>query len=201
MKILNLYAGIGGNRKLWGSNHDITAVEYDKNIASIYKDFFPNDNVVIGDAHEYLLNHFKEFDFIWTSPPCPTHSQNGKLGMSIGQHKVKYPDMALYQEIILLQYFFTSNYCVENVTPYYEPMFSPQIRGRHCFWTNFYIHEFKKGTPKHHAPIEDQQKITGFDLSQYQNIDKRKILRNCVDSKLGLHIFNSAAKNVQEKLF
>ena len=27
MKILNLYAGIGGNRKLWGDGHDITAVQ------------------------------------------------------------------------------------------------------------------------------------------------------------------------------
>ncbi len=27
MNILNLYAGIGGNRKLWGSTHKITAVE------------------------------------------------------------------------------------------------------------------------------------------------------------------------------
>jgi len=29
MKILNLYAGIGGNRKLWGDQHQVTAVEYD----------------------------------------------------------------------------------------------------------------------------------------------------------------------------
>jgi DNA (cytosine-5)-methyltransferase 1 len=27
MRILNLYAGIGGNRKLWGDDHEITAVE------------------------------------------------------------------------------------------------------------------------------------------------------------------------------
>jgi len=25
MKILNLYAGIGGNRKLWGNDHEITS--------------------------------------------------------------------------------------------------------------------------------------------------------------------------------
>ena len=43
MKILNLYAGIGGNRKLWGNNHEIVAVENDINIAKIYKDFYPND--------------------------------------------------------------------------------------------------------------------------------------------------------------
>lgn len=27
MKILNLYAGIGGNRKLWGDDHEVTVVE------------------------------------------------------------------------------------------------------------------------------------------------------------------------------
>lgn len=26
MKILNLYAGIGGNRELWGNEHEITGV-------------------------------------------------------------------------------------------------------------------------------------------------------------------------------
>ena len=38
-------------------------------IAKIYKYNFPNDNIIVTDAHEYLLNHFKEFDFIWSSPP------------------------------------------------------------------------------------------------------------------------------------
>ena len=42
-KILNLYAGIGGNRKLWGDEHEITAVEYDEATADVYtssiKDF------------------------------------------------------------------------------------------------------------------------------------------------------------------
>jgi DNA (cytosine-5)-methyltransferase 1 len=79
MKILNLYAGIGGNRKLWGNDDEITAVEFDEQIARIYQDNFPNDKVVIGDAHQYLLEHFREFDFIWASPPCPTHSRARKL--------------------------------------------------------------------------------------------------------------------------
>ena len=74
MKILNLYVGIGGNRKLWGNEHQITAVEIDPKIAAIYQEFFPNDEVIVADAHEYLLKHYKEFDFIWSSPPCPSHS-------------------------------------------------------------------------------------------------------------------------------
>ena len=75
MKILNLYAGIGGNRKLWGDEHEITSVEYNEDIAKIYKDFYPKDNVIIADAHTFLQEYFKEYDFIWTSPPCPTHSR------------------------------------------------------------------------------------------------------------------------------
>lgn len=75
MKVLNLYAGIGGNRKLWGDNYDITAVEIDADIAKIYSDFYPNDTVIVADAHQYLLDNFQEFDFIWSSPPCPSHSR------------------------------------------------------------------------------------------------------------------------------
>jgi len=73
MKILNLYAGIGGNRKLWHHNHQVTAVEFNSDIAKIYQDLFPNDTVVVGDAHQYLLDHYKEFDFVWSSPPCQSH--------------------------------------------------------------------------------------------------------------------------------
>jgi DNA (cytosine-5)-methyltransferase 1 len=73
MKILNLFCGIGGNRKLWGDDHDVTAVEWDENIATIYGDLFPNDNLIVGDAHEFLRQHHDEFDFIWSSPPCQKH--------------------------------------------------------------------------------------------------------------------------------
>ena len=83
MKILNLYAGIGGNRKLWGDKHEVTAVEIDPEIAKIYQDFFPKDKVVVGDAHQFLLEHYKEFDFIWSSPPCPTHSRLRKAMQEI----------------------------------------------------------------------------------------------------------------------
>lgn len=89
MKILNLYAGIGGNRKLWGDEHEIIAVEYDPKIAAIYQDFFPKDKVVVGDAHQYLLDHFEEFEFIWASPPCPTHSDIRRCGVHKGHYSLK----------------------------------------------------------------------------------------------------------------
>ena len=57
--MLNLYSGIGGNRKLW-DNVEVTAVEINSQIAKIYQDFFPKDKVVVGDAHKYLIEHYKE---------------------------------------------------------------------------------------------------------------------------------------------
>ena len=75
MKILNLYACLGGNRYKWGNEHEIVAVEWDEELAKLYKERFPNDEVVVADAHEYLLKNFRSFDFIWSSPPCPSHSR------------------------------------------------------------------------------------------------------------------------------
>ena len=123
MKILNLYAGIGGNRKLWGNDHEITAVEIIPEVARIYQDLFPKDKVIIADAHEYLRKHFREFDFIWGSPPCPTHSvlQMAKTY----DENLKYPDMTLYQEIIWLQTFFKGKWVIENVKTYYKPLIQP----------------------------------------------------------------------------
>lgn len=137
MKILNLYAGIGGNRKLWGNKHDITAVESDPEIAEIYKELFPNDTVV-ADAHEYLRLHFKEFDFIWSSPPCQTHSQiRQNIGVRFRGVEPKFPDMTLYEEIIFLMHNTECMWVVENVRPYYKPLIKGQVVQRHLFWSSF----------------------------------------------------------------
>jgi len=137
MKVLNLYAGIGGNRKLW-TDVEVTAVEFNPQIAAIYQDFFPNDKVIVADAHQYLLDHFKEFDFIWTSPPCQTHSKLNFSGKSRGS-EFKFPDMKLYEEIILLKTFFKGKFIVENVKGYYKPLIKPKENRRHYFWSNFHI--------------------------------------------------------------
>ena len=78
MKILNLYACLGGNRYKWNEvkeDIEVTAIELDPEAARLYQERFPNDTVIVADAHQYLLDHYKEFDFIWSSPPCPTHSR------------------------------------------------------------------------------------------------------------------------------
>lgn len=196
MKILNLYSGIGGNRKLWGDEHQITAVEYRQDIADVYHHFFPNDKIVVADAHQYLLDHYKEFDFIWASPPCQTHSR-AKLWGHKNSEKVKpeYPDMKLYQEILFLQHFYKGLWIIENVDPFYNPLIPASIKlGRHLFWSNFKITYFKvkeadinKGTQKH------WRELHGFDLSNFKfKSRKDQIYRNCVHPETGLHILNCA---------
>lgn len=197
IKVLNLYAGIGGNRKLW-EDVDVTAVEIDPEIAKIYQDFFPDDKVIVADAHEYLLKHYKEFDFIWSSPPCPTHSR-----MRFNHPEKVYPDMRLYQEIIFLKHFFKGKWIVENVIGYYEPLIVPYECARHYFWSNFIIptkqmEALKIG--KMNKEREFLQKAYGFNLEKYSNVDKRLLLRNCVIPELGLYIFELAFKKPQTTL-
>ena len=189
LKILNLYAGIGGNRKLWGDDHEITAIENVPEIAKIYQDFFPKDKVIVADAHKYLLEHFEEFDFIWSSPPCPTHSKVRKnSAVARGQNKPIYPDMKLYEEILFLKGYFKEKWVVENVVSWYKPLIAPFEIAKHYFWTNFYINQIKIRTRGHDAGVKNLGIIKGFDLSEYKGIDKRKVLRNCVEPETGLFV-------------
>jgi len=198
MKILNLYGGIGGNRKLWGDEHEITAIENNPQIAKIYQDFFPKDKVIITDAHQYLLEYYKEFDFIWSSPPCPTHSQiRFNIGFKANRKYRKvnavYPDMDLYQEVILLKYWFKGKWVVENTIPYYESLIVGQKVGGHIFWANFYIKDIKIGNRNHRGgTVITLQQRKQLDISGYDIMGKRQILRNCVEPELGLHIFQEA---------
>lgn len=133
-KVLNLYACLGGNRALW-EDCEVTAVELDPELARMYKERFPFDTVIVEDAHQYLLDHYKEFDFIWSSPPCPSHSkQRFTQAMFRGTYKPLYPDMKLYEEIIFLDNYFDGKFAVENVIPYYTPLIPAKKVGRHLVW-------------------------------------------------------------------
>jgi len=208
MKILNLYAGIGGNRKLW-EGHEVTAVEYNPEIAAVYQDFFPNDKVIVADAHQYLLEHYKEFDFIWSSPPCQSHSVCNYFLK--GQGIVRFPDMKLYEEIIFMgMHCKDIKWVVENVKPYYKPLQEPSaILGRHMFWGNFDISQLDIdyvdiGTMNRNASKDSQRKaiireaqipelIDLHGLKDFKLKNKRQVLRNCVLPKLGLHVFNCSS--------
>lgn len=196
LKILNLYAGIGGNRELW-AGCDVTAVEYDGDIAGVYAKRFPQDTVITGDALEYVQTHYSNFDFIWASPPCPTHGQyRHNVGVIGKGFNPVIPEMtSLYGLIVFLQTYFKGLWVVENVKPYYKPLIAPSFElHRHLFWSNFSVGQraFKK------AEIRSKNKIADFDFSELVKNsaikNKRQVLRNCVDGELGLHILDGVTK-------
>jgi DNA (cytosine-5)-methyltransferase 1 len=198
-KVLNLYACLGGNRYKW-TDCEVTAVENDPELAKMYAERFPKDEVIIGDAHQYLLDHYKDYDFIWSSPPCPSHSKARFWGSKGGQCDPVYPDMTLYQEIIFLQNFALQNqrWVVENVTPYYTPLIPAKKRGRHLYWTNFNIpavlsKRFDVAGTREKNELSDLCKFHEIDLSRYNgDQNKTKIARNLVDYEAGLTIYNTA---------
>jgi DNA (cytosine-5)-methyltransferase 1 len=204
MKILNLYAGIGGNRWIWGEQHDITAVELNPETARIYQHFNPDDTVIVGDAHQYLLDHYSEFDFIWSSPPCPSHSK-----LNIPLHRrgyIRYPDMTLYQEIIFLkQWGRDLKWVIENVEPYYKPLIHAQlIIERHLLWANFDI------APLTLPPLGDLmnppwrglQKLIGIELpaTSATPFEKRLMLRDITRPEIGMHILKAAMRETKQEI-
>ena len=202
MKILNLYACLGGNRYKWNEVKDdieVTAIELDKELARLYQERFPNDRVIVGDAHQYLLDHYKEYDFIWSSPPCPTHSRARYWGFGINGKKPIFPDMKLYQEIIFLQHHCKTKYCVENVIPYYEPMFNPKKRGRHLYWTNFRLPNLLsdrggklKEKDTNSESLNHYNKFHDYDFKKYKGKQLTlKIARNLVDYEAGKTILET----------
>jgi DNA (cytosine-5)-methyltransferase 1 len=208
MKVLNLYACLGGNRYKWDEvidNLKVTAVELDPEAARLYKERFPNDIVIVADAHKYLLDNYNDFDFIWSSPPCPTHSRMRKTNTGEGERKSKatYPNMILYEEIILLEHFFKGKYCVENVIPYYEPLIAAQKRGRHLYWTNFILpNDLGERSANNFikSKVSELSKFHDYDFTKYkgkQRLDK--MARNLVDYEAGRTIFEIALGIVNKK--
>ncbi len=209
MNILNLFAGIGGNRTLWGDKHQITAVEYDAEIAAIYQARFPEDTVVVGDAYAYLESHFREFDFIWASPPCQSHTILLPSNMAQGA-KMQLPDLKLYSMVIALSKFYSGLFAIENVNPYYIPLMKPTSKiGRHPIWSNYNIPEkkFKKKQFKGDGGTKNESLET---LCMFLQIDPKTVegipnikqyLRNGVDPNAGKYILDCAIKPKQHTLF
>jgi len=199
MKILNLYACLGGNRYKWGDEHEITAIELDPELARMYQERFPNDTVIIADAHQYLLDHYKEYDFIWSSPPCPTHSR-ARFWNAVSDNTSTVPmyaDMKLYQEIILLNNWYKGLFCVENVIPYYKLLIPGQKRGRHIYWSNYklpqILSERKVNIGSTKEEIDNLLKFHDIDLTSYKgNQRKDKIAKNLVDYEAGKTILDTA---------
>ena len=206
IKILNLYACLGGNRYKWdevakeaGITIKVTAIELDEELAILYQERFPNDIVIVCDAHEYLLKNFKKFDFIWSSPPCPSHSKVRVTQKTRENFNFLYPDMKLYEEVIFLDNFFKGKYVVENVTPYYEPLIHAKKRGRHLYWTNFNLPTDLRERKLEGILCLMENEINtlcefhDYDFRKYkgeQRLDK--VARNLVDYEAGRTIFETA---------
>lgn len=202
--ILNLYAGIGGNRHLWPDG-GIVAVEHDPKIAAEYARRFPADEVVVGDAHEYLQKHYADFEFIWSSPPCPTHSRMW------GQNRTPtYPDMRLYAEILFLQRWALVAWVVENVKPWYRPLVEPAGQcGRHVFWSNMNLMMLPEPPPRPKGFIK-QAANTAEAIAEYLGIepaliccngnhDPMQVMRNCVHPQTGRAIWDLYIANTRNE--
>ena len=207
MRVLNLYAGIGGNRKLWPEEAEVTAVEWQPEIAEIYRHLYPMDRVYREDAHGFLLENFDRFDFIWSSPPCQSHSRMIRGGRN---RKPRYPDLQLYEEILFLKHNFKGKWVVENVVPYYPPLLPAEKRGRHLFWSNFYIPEFN---PPEFKNFINRQNLKAkkalhewlgiyYDENIYyeNNHCPTQILRNAVHPEVGRIIYDAAEKEYQSTI-
>jgi DNA (cytosine-5)-methyltransferase 1 len=198
MKILNLYACLGGNRYKWGDDHDITAVEWDEELARLYQERFPKDKVIVADAHQYLLEHYKEYDFIWSSPPCPSHSRINISQYTRDNWTPRYPDMALYQEVIFLDNYYKGQYVVENVIPFYEPLIPAKKRHRHLYWCNFRLPNrlSKRKNPdlsRTKNLIDAMSEFHDYDFRKYKGKQRmNKIARNLVDYEAGKTILDTA---------
>ena len=220
-KILNLYACLGGNRYKWDEvakqseiELEVTAVELDPELARMYQERFINDIVIVADAHQYLLDHYKEFDFIWSSPPCPTHS---KARFAVANNyntntEAVYPSMILYEEILFLDNYFKGKYVVENVIPFYEPLIQAKKRGRHLYWTNFNLPTvLNERKIQIGAGTDEVRKLCEFhkiDISGYKGDQRKdKIARNLVDYEAGRTILETVLgldqhkKSEQQRLF
>ena len=200
IRILNLYSCLGGNRYKWdevADNLEITAVELDPELARLYQERFPNDTVIVADAHQFLLDHYKEFDIVWSSPPCPTHSRARYWGAKGGMSEPKYPDMALYQEILFLKHWFSGRYIVENVIAYYEPLEPAKKRGRHLYWTNFNLPTDLKDRRFAISQTKNEVRALGdfhdYDFTKYKGKQRmNKVARNLVDYEAGKTILETA---------
>lgn len=209
IRVLNLYACLGGNRYKWDevANIEVTAVELDEELAKLYKERFPNDNVVVDDAHQYLLDNYKNFDFIWTSPPCPSHSRVRISQKNRNSFVPLYPDLKLYEEIIFLQNYFEGKFVVENVIPYYEPLIAAQKRGRHLYWCNFNLPNDigERKMFKNMIEIGNIKQLSEFhdyDFTKYKGEQRlNKIARNLVDYEAGKKIFETAIGAIKSPAF
>ena len=201
MKILDLFAGIGGTAK--GIQEEVKRVEYvavdnDQEVCEIHKLNNPGSTVFCEDVNVFLKD-INKYDFIWASPPCQTHSR-----WNLTKELLPPPDLFLYELILYLKWN-KCNFVVENVTPYYGFLIKPTIKiDRHCFWSSFYIEPFKvENLPKRFdfMTINDWRNYHGLEGCKSSQLKERQSLRNAVHSSISAGIIRQYIQPYQELLF
>lgn len=196
VKILNLFAGIGGNRKAW-SNHEIISVEINQDLARVYHQFYPEDLIIVDDVYKFLKrNELNKFDFIWASPPCTTHT------CMTGANKRLVPDVTgIYGLKLYFDSVYQNAYVIENTQPWYQPLIQPSVKlDRHYFWSNFFIPcgNFAPRREKKYTSLTNPELLKFHNIPNFRLYDKtlRKevILRNCCHYSIGEHILESYLK-------
>jgi len=147
IRILDLFCGVGGVARGFqnflldnGIEFEYYAIDIDKRVLKAHKLLNPYSKTICRDAWSIDDKEFKEFDLIWASPPCETHSKSRFLNINAKPTK---PDMRLYN---LIERLWSLNmpFIVENVEPYYRPPIKPIVKvGRHVLWSNLCIKPFK----------------------------------------------------------
>ena len=209
MRILNLYAGLGGNRGSW-DNHEVTSVEFNPKIADMYCKRFPNDEVVIQDVFTFLRdknNNLDDYQFIWASPPCQSHSQLQMFNPSKDTRSPIPDTTSIYGLFTWLNYNFSHSYVIENVQPYYVPHQKQTVKlGRHLFWANFpikpknfnqkFLETIRGDNPGSFSEEEYQFHVKRLKLSiisddlkkEFKGKKLRTVIRNCIDPRVGKYI-------------
>lgn len=199
MRVLNAYAGIGGNRHLWPEEWQVTAVELDERIAAEYARRYPRDTVLVEDAHRHVLDRAGEYDAVWTSPPCPSHSRMAR-SVAARTGRDLNPDPRLWAEIRHLRAT-VQLYVVENVHTYYAPPILPDlVTQRHYYWASEVPmmltpevparwHAHKKGTEEYAEAYGVPPIPPGVVR------DRRGVLRNAVLPREGLMVAMAAFRS------
>ncbi|MCE7740456.1 MAG: DNA cytosine methyltransferase [Candidatus Heimdallarchaeota archaeon] len=204
-KVLDLFAGVGGTAKgiqtfLQEKNipFQYVAVENDPETIKAHLKLNPDSEIEFRDAY---LTSIKDYDFIWASPPCTSHSQ---LNMYMNR---KQPDMRLWSLITRLQQQ-QIPFIVENVEPYYrEPIPHTLELGRHRFWSNKPIIPFEvpkmpkdwgwMGIPDWEKFHEINTRVTKFIKDP---LKRRQLLRNIVHWTISYRIIEQILFPKQKQL-
>ncbi len=173
IKILDLFCGLGGVARGFQEyliekniKFEYYAVDIDFKILLTHKILNPKSITIKKDAYSLRDEELKEYDFIWASPPCETHSHLNFYNWN-NPKKFKPPDMRLYKLIKRL-HILNIPFIVENVKPYYKPPIKPCTKiGRHILWSNISLKPFKVNLPNNFTNVKDDVKR----LADYHELD------------------------------